>query len=100
VIVFVNNEKLSFLLSYVENSLSVEINDVLNDSASDPHFSAVYVTNLIKSLIFTIENCETYEMHFNDVKDCFKYLDYSDEEYEIFEKKRIIESEYYIGEQF
>jgi hypothetical protein len=39
-------------------------------------------------------------MHFKDVKDCFKYLDYSDEEYEIFEKKRIIESEYYIGEQF
>jgi len=94
------NEKIQFLLRYIENSLPTEIDNVLTDSESDPHFSAVYVTNLIKSLIFTIENCETNELNFKDVKDCFKYFDYSDEEYEIFEKKRIIESEYYIGEQF
>ena len=95
-----DNVRFAFLMNYIENSLPAEIDNVLNDSEFDPHFSAVYVTNLIKSLIFTIENCETYEMHFKDVKDCFKYLDYSDKEYEIFEKKRIIESEYYIGEQF
>ena len=29
-----------------------------------------------------------------------RWWDYSDEEYEIFEKKHIIESDYYIGEQF
>ena len=95
-----DNERFAFLMNYIENSLPTEIDNVLTDSESDPHFSAVYVTNLIKSLIFTIENCETYELHFKDVKDCFKYLDYSDEEYATFEKKRVIESQYYIGEQF
>lgn len=95
-----DNERFAFLMNYIENSLPTEIDNVLTDSESDPHFSAVYVTNLIKSLIFTIENCETNELHFKDVKDCFKYFDYSDEEYATFEKKRVIESQYYIGEQF
>ena len=42
------NEKIKFLLSYIENSLPTEIDNVLNDSESDPHFSAVYVSKLIK----------------------------------------------------
>ncbi len=94
------NEKIKFLLSYIENSLPTEIDNVLNDSESDPHFSAVYVSKLIKSLIFTIESYKISDLHFSDIKECFAYLDYSDEEYEIFEKKRLIESQYYIGEQF
>lgn len=94
------NEKIKFLLSYIENSLPTEIDNVLNDSESDPHFSAVYVSKLIKSLIFTIENYKISDLHFSDIKEYFAYLDYSDEEYEIFEKKRLIESQYYIGEQF
>lgn len=95
-----DNNKLIFLFNYIENSLPHEIETVLTDSELDPHYSAVYTTNLIKSYIDVLQGIGMKKIPFIDVENCFYYLGYTKEEFECFEKKRSIESKYYIGTQY
>ena len=94
-----NREKLLFILRGVGCQLSVHIDNVLNDSIEDPHHSAVYTCNLIKSYIELMTQLGE-ELPYHDIKSCFLFEGFSIKEYEAFENSRKKESEYYRGEQF
>ena len=75
------------------------IDEVLNDSVEDPHYSAVYVSNLIKILIeFETELGE--ELPYHDVKSFILFNGFDEKEYEAFENSRLEESVYYQGVQY
>lgn len=80
-------------------SLDGLIEDVLNDSEDAPECSVVSVNNLILSYI-QISNDIGKNLPYKNTEEYFDFEGYPKEEYLLFEKKRKIESEYFIGEQF
>ncbi len=93
-----NKEMLSYILYLFAFDIDNLVYEVLNDSVGDPHFSAVTATNMIKCYI-QVKNDLDEELPYKDVKGYFNNNSYTKDEYLLFENKRIIESEYYIGEQ-
>ena len=94
-----NNEKIKYILRDIEGNLPAYIQNILTDSAEDPHYSAVYTSNLIKCYIeLMIQLGE--ELPFNDVKSFILFNAFNEKEYETFENSRLNESLYYKGEQF
>lgn len=94
-----NKEQILYVLKDINCNLPVYIENVLNDSKEDPHYSAVYVNNLIKCYIELMT-----EMHeilpYTDVKSFLFFNGFDETEYELFESSRQNESSYYIGKQF
>jgi len=95
----IDREKLHFLLIDVVCSLPSEIDEVLNDSAEDPHHSAVHVSNLIKCCIEMWTQLGK-ELPYYDVKSFILFQGFSEKEYEAFEESRRKESVYYGGRQY
>ena len=95
----INIEKLRYLFGFMEEYLCDSINEVLNDSISDPHFSAVAVNNMIKCYIDIEEQLGTL-LPYKDVKTFFDFYAFSHKEYNAFEECRKRESQYYKGIQF
>ena len=93
------NEKLKYFLRYINWDICCLINNILVDSETDPHFSAVTATNLIKCYI-ELMNHLGENLPFHDVGSYFPFNGFSEEEYAFFENSRRKESEYYVGEQF
>ena len=94
-----NREKLYFLLREVGCDIPIYIENVLNDSKEDPHYSAVHASNLIKCYVeLMLELGENIPFH--DVKSCILFEGFNKKEYEAFEKSRKEEAEYYRGKQF
>lgn len=94
-----NNEKIEYILRYVAYDLHGYVEEVLTDSEEDPHHSAVHVSNLIKCYIELMTQLGE-SLPFHDVKGFILFNGFDEEEYEIFEKSRLNESSYYIGDQF
>lgn len=95
----INKKALDYILWTVQFVIEKNIWKALEDSKEDPQISAVTTTNLIKCWLELKENIgESTGVH--TLKEYFDYDSLRDEDYEIFEKKRKKESEYYNGEQF
>ncbi len=75
------------------------IENVLEDSEEDPHYSAVTATNLVKCYIEIMEELGE-ELPYSDVEGFIRNIGFSEQEYLLFEKKRRKESEYYCGVQY
>lgn len=94
-----NNEKIIYILRFMEEYICISINEVLTDFKTDPEYSAVAVTNMIKCYI-KIKNQLGENMSFCDVETFFKVKKYSEDDYMQFEESRKSESEYYRDVQY
>ena len=94
-----DKEKLMYLLSDMPNLLPMLVESVLNDSATDPHCSAIYASNMIKCYICIMKELGK-ELPYSDVKSFFNFHSFTSEEYHLFETSRLKESEYYRGVQY
>lgn len=94
-----DTEKLKYLLDHVDYYIGMLIDNVLSDSQTDPHYSAVTAVNMIKCYI-QIMNELGEHLPYKTVEEYFDFNAYTKEEYRLFEEKRIIESEYYVGKQY
>lgn len=92
-------EKLKYLLKYTYYDIIELVDNVLSDSVTDPHYSAVTATNKIKCYIDVMKGLEK-NLPYNDVKSFLLCNGFTIEEYMAFEKSRKKESEYYIGKQY
>ncbi len=75
------------------------IDNVLSDSETDPHYSAVAATNKIKCYI-EIMNELGEKISYQNVKEFFDFNAYTEEEYQQFEESRKKESVYYRDIQY
>ena len=91
---------MAFLIRYIESCIPHEIDNVLMDSLTDPHYSAVYTTSLINLCIEFNHNQLKHEPLYSTIKEYFLFEGYTQEEYDVFESKRVAESIEYIGEQY
>ncbi len=75
------------------------IDNVLDDSEEDPHYSAVTANNLIKCYV---KVCSEWgmEVPFFNAETYFGWSNRTAAEYRRFEEKRVKEQMYYIGEIF
>lgn len=92
-------DKLIFLLRHTEGEICNSVSDVLNDNNDDPHFSAVYSSNMIKCFI-EISTAAGYSLLYNDVYGFFIAHGFSINQYYDFEIKRKTEADYYQGVQY
>ena len=92
-------EKLKYLLHFQCFSIELMIENVLEDSEEDPHYSAVTATNLVKCYI-EIMKALGENLPYSNVEEFVKNIGYSNEDYLLFEKKRKKEAEYYRGIQY
>lgn len=92
-------EKVNYFLRMMYPTMEQYVDQVLNDSETDPEYSAVAASNVIKCYIQIMTDLDNAPS-FNDVESFFKINGYSDEEYQRFEECRKRESQYYIGTQY
>lgn len=94
-----NIEKLKYLLAFMDEYIESLVENVLSDSETDPHYSAVAATNLIKCYIQILNELEE-KLPYSNVKEFFQFDAFTEEEYERFEASRKKESVYYRGVQY
>lgn len=92
-------EKLIFLLRHTEGEICKSIFNVLNDNEDDPHFSAVYSSNMIKCFI-DISSAIGCSLLYNDICGFFIAHGFCLSQYYEFENKRNFESDSYRGVQY
>lgn len=92
-------EKLKYMLHIQAFDIELLIENVLEDSEEDPHFSAVTATNLVKCYIEIMQELGE-KLPYTDVEGFVRNIGFSKDDYFLFEKKRIKESEYYCGVQY
>lgn len=92
-------ELLLYLLYHLDSFIEEEACRVLNDSIEDPQYSAVTLCNLIKCLL-DVKQALGLQEEYHDVDEYLRFQCFTDEEIQIFESKRLHESEYYIGKQY
>lgn len=95
----INKKAIVYILGIVQCQIDKNIWAVIYDSEEDPQISAVTTTNLIKCWLELKDNIGE-PTGVNTLQEYFDYVSLPDEDYEIFERKRKKESEYYNGEQF
>lgn len=95
----IDYDKLKYMLRIQHFDIELFIENVLEDSEENPHYSAVTATNLVKCYI-EIMNELGENLSYSDVEGFVKNIGYSYEDYLLFEKKRKKESEYYCGIQY
>ena len=94
-----NIDKIKFLLETVKAEIVILIKNVVNDSETDPHYSAVTASNKIKCYIDVMnELCE--KPPFEDVVGFLESNGFTKEEQALFDRHRKTESEYYIGKRY
>lgn len=94
-----NIESFKLLLNFIEYNIKLLVDNVLNDSETDPHYSAVAATNRIKCYVQIMSELGE-PIPYNNVREFFEFHSYSFEEYNKFEESRQIESQYYRGIQY
>jgi hypothetical protein len=92
-------EKLKYLLNDMDLRIGELIDNVLNDSDSDPHFSAVAAVNKIKCYI-QIMNDLGEKLPYDTVEEFFEFNAYTKDEYRRFEELRQKESQHYRDVQY
>lgn len=95
----INLEKLKYLLNDVDSYIGDLIDNVLADSITDPHYSAVAAANRIKCYI-EIMNEIGEKLPYTNVEEFFGFNAYTKEEYILFEESRKKEAQYYRGVQY
>ena len=95
----IDREKLLYLLNDMDVHIGELIDNVLSDSESDPHYSAIAAANKIKCYI-QIMNELGKELPYSNVEEFFDFNAYTEDEYKLFEAKRQKESVYYRGIQY
>lgn len=93
------SRKLKYILSVVEGFIDDQLFDVLNDDKNHPEYSAVGVSNCIKSLI-CVKQRHNIACDYNDQTSFILSHRYTPEQADEFEELRAKESEYYEGIQF
>lgn len=95
---FEQNKEL-FWINHIESDICGFIRNVLNDSETDPHFSAVYASNIIKCIIHLMKELGR-SLPYSNIKSFFEHNGFTQAEYEAFEENRKKESVYYRGIQY
>lgn len=95
----VDIEKLQYVWSFLENWICQEIDNVLADSETDPHHSAITASNLIICYIEISKQLGT-KLPYDNVKSFLEFNAYTSAERDLFEKHKIRESKYYKGVQY
>ena len=95
----IDRAKLRYLLKYYDNSIDKYITGVLQDSAENPHFSAVAAANLIKCYIQILTELGE-EPPYGSVREYMLFQAFSKEECDAFEKSRQKEAVCYRGVQY
>lgn len=92
-------EKLKYMLHIQSFDIELLIENVIEDSEEDPHYSAITATNLVKCYIEIMEDLGE-KLPYTDVEGFIKTIGFSNKDYLLFEKKRKKESKYYRGVQY
>lgn len=92
-------EKLKYMLHIQSLDIELLIENVIEDSEEDPHYSAVTAANLVKCYIEIMEELGE-KLPYTNVEGFVKAIGFSNDDYLLFEKKRKKESEYYRGIQY
>ena len=95
----INYEKLKYMLHFQRFDIELLIENVIEDSLEDPHYSAVTATNLVKCYIEIMQELGE-KLPYTNVEGFMKAIGFSTEDYLLFEKKRSQESKYYLGVQY
>ena len=95
----IDYEKLKYILHIQSFDIELLIENVIEDSDEDTHYSAVTATNLVKCYIEIMTELGE-KLPYSDVEGFIKKMGYSHKDYLLFEKKRKKESEYYRGIQY
>lgn len=92
-------EKVKYMLQNQRFDIELLVENILEDSEEDPHYSAVTATNLIKCYIEIMEDLGE-KLPFSDVEGFVRNIGFSRQDYMLFEEKRKKEKEYYRGVQY
>lgn len=95
----IDTEKIKYFFTMMYPTMERYVDQVLNDSKTDPEYSAVAASNVIKCYIQIMTDFGDAPS-FDSVEGFFKLNGYTDEEYRRFEDCRKKESQYYIGIQY
>ena len=95
----IDYEKLKYLLHIQRFDIELLVENVIEDSEDDPHYSAVTASNLIKCYIEIMKELGE-NLSYIDVEGFIKNIGFSGKEYLLFENKRKKEAEYYCGIQY
>ena len=95
----IDTEKVEYFLHVMYPTMELYVEQVLDDSETDPEYSAVTASNVIKCYVQIMTDLGN-PPSFNDVESFFEITGYTYEEYQRFEESRKNESEYYIGVQY
>lgn len=92
------NEKLNYILEFLDYSITQFVDEVIADSETEPEFSAVTLSNIIISY-----NSLLKIVKFDSFKSLYEFFlthGYSENDFRKFEQKREKESAYYTGKQY
>ncbi len=92
------DEKLNYILEFLDYSITQFVDEVIEDSETDPVFSAVTLSNTIicyNSLLKTTK-CDSFQ----SLYEFFLIHGYSENDFKKFKQKREKESVYYNGKQY
>lgn len=92
-------EKYEYLENFIIWYIQELVFNVLNDSENEPEFSAVTANNLIKCHIDVSKKLKK-SMPYDDVKGFFTWCNFTQNDFQLFEEKRIRESSYYRSKQY
>ncbi|MBQ6118286.1 MAG: hypothetical protein IJK98_03555 [Clostridia bacterium] len=89
-------EKKDYLLKYMAYYIDDYFEQLLNDSKTQPEYSAVTATNLLRCYIDVVKSYGK-ECPYDDLKSYFVYHSFSKKDYLEFEHHRKKETRYYRG---
>ena len=90
---------LMYLLDFEQYNIEELVGAVLQDSDTDPHYSAVTTANLIKCYIKVMQELEE-DFYCSDIENYFLKNQYTTEEYKLFMEKYNRESTVYHSQIF
>ena len=79
--------------------ITLWVDQALEDSSTDPQYSAVAASNALRCYI-RLKKSRGGQVPYEDEVDFFQSRGYSEGQYDLFEARRKKESEYYCGPQF
>lgn len=94
-----SKEKLQYLFSFFDEYMDMYIQNILNDSKVDPHFSRVCASNMIICYLSVLQDIGC-QLSVQSVKGYFEKRGYSESVYGFFEQGRLEESIDYRGVQY
>lgn len=94
-----SRDELEYLLQHIGYYIGDLVDCVLEDSFEDPEYSAVTANNLIICFL-RVQKMLGCLNSISTVKEYFLCSNYSEVDYQEFERRRNIEKAYYVGKQY